>query len=70
MAVYRGESALRPAPIHHQPSTLRRDLSCGDRLADLPDAETATFRFQDVTCDFCIDNVTTPALSTPTGAHQ
>jgi hypothetical protein len=67
MAVYRGEAVLRPAPIHHQPSTLRRDLSCGDQLADLPDAETATFRFQDVTCDLCIDNVTTPAL---TGAHR
>jgi hypothetical protein len=67
MAVYRGESALRPAPIHHQPSTLRLVLSCGDLLGDLPPEETTTFRFQDVTCELCIDNVTTPAL---TGAHS
>jgi hypothetical protein len=67
MAVHRGEAALRPAPIHHQPSTLRPVLSCGDLLSELPPEETATFRFRDVTCDLCIDNVTTPAL---TGARS
>ena len=50
------------APIHYQPSTLRRDLACPERADRLPYEETATFRLQDVTCADCLDAVTNPPV--------
>ncbi len=62
MAVYRGESARPPAPIHYQPSTLRPATSCGEQVDALEFLHMATLRLQDVTCELCLDNVTTPLI--------
>ncbi len=56
--IYSGEAARPSAPIHFQPSTMRSDLACGERLESLEFLHMATLRLPDVTCTACLDEIT------------